>query len=372
MDLSKFVRPHLDALHPYVPGKPIREEKNILKLASNENLLGPPASVVKALQKAAERVHYYPDDGSVAVRMKLADKFSLEPDMLLPVAGCAEGIYYISQTFVGDGDEVVVSHPGFSIFNIAGAIQNAKVVRVPVKDDFTADTAGLAEAVTGNTKIVWLDNPNNPCSTIVRRPEVEELIRKIDGNALFVHDEAYVDFVTDPDYTSGLEYLKEHENVIILRTFSKIYALAGLRIGVIIARPEVIAALHKVRMPFNVNALAQAALLAALEDEEYHRQSVAMAVEMREQMGKLLDEYGFRHVESHTNFLLFDARVDCMELARAMNEHGVFVRPMKGAGLPTWVRASVPSNIVDCYRFADTLAVCQQRLQERPGGGSAQ
>ncbi len=372
MDLSKFVRPHLDALHPYVPGKPIREERNILKLASNENLLGPPASVVEALRKAAERVHYYPDDGSALLRQRLADKFSLEPDMLLPVAGCAEGIYYISQTFVDDGDEVVVSHPGFSIFNIAGAIQNAKVVRVPVKDDFTPDTAGLAEAVTENTKIVWLDNPNNPCSTIVRRPEVEELISKIGGRALFVHDEAYVDFVTDPGYVSGLEYLQEHENVIILRTFSKIYALAGLRIGVIIARPEVIAALHKVRMPFNVNALAQAALLAALEDEEYHRQSVAMAIEMREQMGKLLGEYGFRYVPSHTNFLLFDARVDSVELAREMNEQGVFVRPMKGAGLATWVRASVPSNIVDCHRFADTLVECQRRLLERQGGESAQ
>ncbi|MCD6282165.1 histidinol-phosphate transaminase [bacterium] len=371
MDLSKFVRPHLDALHPYVPGKPVREERNILKLASNENLLGPPVSVVKALQKAAERVHYYPDDGSVAVRMKLAEKFNLEPDMLLPVAGCAEGIYYITQAFVDEGDEVVVSHPGFSIFNIAGAIQNAKVVRVPVKDDFTPDTAGMGEAVTENTKIVWLDNPNNPCSTIVRRPQVEELVSKIGGRALFVHDEAYVDFVTDPSYASGLEYLQEHENVIVLRTFSKIYALAGLRIGAIIARPEIITALHKVRMPFNVNALAQAALLAALDDEEYHQHSVAMAVEMREQMGKLLDEYGFRYVPSHTNFLLFDARVDCVELAQEMNEHGVFVRPMKGAGLATWVRASVPSNVVDCYRFADTLAVCQQRLLERKGGGPA-
>ena len=372
MDLSKFVRPHLDALHPYVPGKPIREEKNILKLASNENLLGPPASVVEALRQAAERVHYYPDDGSVALRTKLAEKLALEPDMIFPVAGCAEGIYYISQTFVDDGGEVVVSHPGFSIFNIAGAIQNAKVVRVPVTDDLTPDTAGLAEAVTENTKIVWLDNPNNPCSTMVRRPEVEELIRRIDGKALFVHDEAYVDFVTDPGYASGLEYFKKHENVLVMRTFSKIYALAGLRIGAIIAHPELIAALHKVRVPFNVNAMAQAALLAALDDEEYHRQSVAMVVEMRGQMGKLLDEYGFRRVDSHTNFLLFDARVDSVELARAMNEHGVFVRPMKGAGLATWVRASVPSNVVDCYRFADTLAVCQQRLQESKGGKSAQ
>ncbi len=371
MDLSKFVRPHLDALNPYVPGKPILEEANILKLASNENLLGPPASVVEALQKAAKRVHYYPDDGSTAVREKLADRLGLEPDWLMPVAGCAEAIYYISQAFVDDGDEVIMSQPGFPIFYIAGTIQKAKVVRVPVRDDFTADTRAMAEAVTGDTKVVWLDNPNNPCSTISRRSEVEELIKAIGGRALFVHDEAYVDFVTDPDYASGFNYLEEHENVIILRTFSKIYALAGLRIGIIVARPELIAALHKVRMPFNVNAMAQAALLAALEDEEYHRQSVAMAIEMREKMAQLLDEYGFRYVPSHTNFLLFDARVDCVELAREMNAHGIFVRPMKGAGLPTWVRASVPSNIVDCYRFADTLVVCQRKLMESQGGDSA-
>ncbi len=371
MDLLKFVRPHLGAIRPYVPGKPIREEQNILKLASNENLLGPPASVVRALREMAERVHYYPDDGCLALRDKLVAKWGFAPDWFMPVGGCAEAIYYVSQAFLGEGDEMVMAKPGFPIFHIAGAIQNSKVVEVRVNEDFTPKSQAMAQAVTDRTKIVWLDNPNNPCGTIARRSEVEALIDAIGSRAIFVHDEAYFDFVTDPDYSSGLEYLKQHENVIVLRSFSKVYALAGLRIGVIIARPEVISALHKVRMPFNVNALAQVALMAALDDEEYLELSVSLTVRMREQMARLLEDYGFRYVPSHTNFLLFDSRVDSVGLAQRMNEHGVFVRPLKSAGLPTWVRASVPANVVDCYRFADALLVCQRQIGEERGNGSS-
>lgn len=362
MDLLKLMRPHLGALQPYVPGKALREAKNILKLASNENLLGPPKSVVEALKKAAETVHYYPDDGCLAIKEKLAEKFNLDADNFMPVAGCAEAIFYISQAFAGEGDEIVVSNPGFPIFSIAGAIQNAKLVKVPVKVDMTPDTAGLAAAVNERTKVVWLDNPNNPCSTIVVRPEVEKLISDIAGRAILVHDEAYFDFVTDQNYCSGLEHMRKNDNVIVLRTFSKVFGLAGLRVGTVIAHKDVIAALYKVRMPFNVNIMAQAGLLAALDDEEYLKASVKATVEARRLMAKLLEEYGFHPVQSHTNFLLFDAGVDSNELAALMNEHGVFVRPQKGAGLPTWVRASVPANPVDCYRFADTLLACQRKL----------
>ncbi len=364
MDFLKLVRPHLSALQPYVPGKALREAKNILKLASNENLLGPPKSVVEALKKAAETVHYYPDDGCLAVKEKLAAKLNLEIENFMPVAGCAEAIFYISQAFASEGDEIVVSNPGFPIFNIAGAIQNAKLVKAAVKKDMTPDTEGLAAAVNERTKIVWLDNPNNPCGTIVRRPEVEKLISDIAGRAILVHDEAYFDFVTDPGYCSGLEHMRKNGNVIVLRTFSKVFGLAGLRIGTVIAHKDVIAALYKVRMPFNVNIMAQAGLLAALDDEDYLKASVSAAIEARGLMAKLLEEYGFHPIPSHTNFLLFDAGVDSVALANLMNGHGVFVRPQKGAGLPTWLRATVPANPVDCYRFADTFIACQRKLAQ--------
>lgn len=364
MGLMKLVRQHLGALQPYVPGKALREAKNVLKLASNENLLGPPKSVVEALKLTAEMVHYYPDDACLAVKEKLAEKYNLEPENFMPVAGCAEGIFYISQAFAGEGDEIVVSNPGFPIFSIAGSIQNAKLVKVQVRPDMTADTEGIAAALGARTKIVWLDNPNNPCSTIVRRPEVEKLISSIAGRAIFVHDEAYFDFVKDPGYCSGLEHMRNYENVIVLRTFSKVFGLAGLRIGTIIAHKDIIAALYKVRMPFNVNIMAQAGLLAALDDEDYLEASVAAAIEARELSSRLLEDYGFHPIPSHTNFLMFDAGVDSVALASLMNEHGVFVRPQKGAGMPTWVRASVPSNSPDCYRFADTLLTCQRKLAQ--------
>jgi histidinol-phosphate aminotransferase len=362
MDISRFMRPHLGELQTYVPGKAIREQKNILKLASNENLLGPPPSVVEAIRQAAANIHYYPDDGCTAVREKLAKRFNLEPENFMPVAGCAEAIFYISQAFLDDGDEFVVSNPGFPIFNIAGVIQNAKMMKVPVKADFTPDARGLAAAVTGRTKLVWLDNPNNPCSTIVRRPEVEKLIADINGRAILIHDEAYFDFVQDPGYCSGLEHMRKNDNVIVLRTFSKVFGLAGLRVGTVIAHKDIIAALQKVRMPFNVNVLAQAALSAALDDEEYLKESIAVTVQSRELMTKLLIGAGFEPVPSHTNFVLFDAGVDSMELAKVMNEHGVFIRPQKGAGMPNHIRVSVPSNPIDCYRFVDTLLACRQNL----------
>jgi len=369
MQLSKLVRPHLEDVRIYVPGRPLREEQDVLKLASNENLLGPPASVVTAVQEAAARANLYCDDGTVLLREKLAHHFGLEPDWFLPSNGAVEAIYYLAQVFLGEGDHMIMPWPGFAIFNIVGSIANARKSLVPVDDEFVAQVDLMADAIEERTKIVWLDNPNNPCGTIVEWPAVERLLKAIDGRAIFVHDEAYCDFVEpDAHYRAGPELLHEYDNVVLLRTFSKIYGMAGLRIGTIIARPEVVAALMKVRVPFNVSAPTQAALIAALDDREYLELSVGTNARIRRYVFNLLEELNLRYVPSHTNFTLIETGVDCVELANLMNQQGVFIRPMKGIGLPTWIRASFPAKDSDCHRFVDTLVACRKQLLE---GGAA-
>ncbi|OPX22504.1 MAG: hypothetical protein B1H03_04260 [Planctomycetales bacterium 4484_113] len=363
MQLKRLVRPHLEDVKTYVPGRPLREEQDVLKLASNENLLGPPATVVNAIQQAAERVNLYSDDGTVFLREKLARHFNLEPDWFMPTNGAVEAIYYLAQVFLGEGDHMIMSWPGFPIFNIVGSIANARKSLVPVDEEFVPQVDLMADAIEERTKLVWLDNPNNPCGTIVEWPAVERLLAAIDDRAILVHDEAYCDFVEpDAHYRAGPELLHEHDNVVLLRTFSKIYGMAGLRIGTIIAHPEVIAAIMKVRVPFNVSAPTQAALMAALDDREYLELSVETNARMRRYLFALLDEQGLRYIRSHTNFTLIDSGVDCMELANLMNQEGVFIRPMKGVGLPTWIRASFPPNESDCDRFMDTFIACRERL----------
>lgn len=363
MQLDRLVRAHLKEVRAYVPGRPLREERDVLKLASNENLLGPPPSVIKAITEAAARANLYADDGTVWLREKLARHFELEPDWFLPTAGAVEAIYYLGQTFLGEGDHMVMSWPAFPIFNIVGAIANARRTMVPVDDEFVPQVELMAEAIQERTKLVWLDNPNNPCGTIVERPGVEQLLAAIDGRCILVHDEAYCDFVEpEADYWCGPDILHQHDNVVVLLTFSKIYGMAGLRAGTIIARPEIIEMLLKVRVPFNMGLPAQVALMAALDDEAYLRLSVETNARIRQYLFGLLKKEGFRYVPSHTNFTLIDTQVDSVELANLMNQQGVFIRPMKGVGLPTWIRVSFPVKESDCHRFLDTFKACQHEL----------
>lgn len=356
MDLNRLIKKHLLEVQPYVAGRPIREEKNVLKLASNENLLGVPDSVKEKLKEIAERLNLYPDDGAFFLRKKLASYYGLDESYVFPTSGAVEAIYYISQVFLGEGDEMIMSYPGFPIFNIVGTIQNAKRILVKVDEKFVADVDAMVRAINERTKILWLDNPNNPCGTIVERQGVLKLAQATKDTCIFVYDEAYVDFVEpEADYLNGIELLNDFENVIVMRTFSKIFGMAGVRAGVILARPEIISILMKVRIPFNVSSVAQACLMAALEDEDFYKKSVENNARMRSITSQLLRESGFEFVPSHTNFLLINVGVDCVLLAEEMGKEGVFVRPMKGVGLPEHIRASFPAKEEDCRRFIDCL-----------------
>ncbi len=364
MDLTRLMKKHLLQVQPYVAGRPIREEKNVLKLASNENLLGVPESVKRKIQEIASNLNLYPDDGSYFLKKKLAEYYKIDEDYIFPTSGAVEAIYYVAQVFLDEGDETIMSKPGFPIFNIVGKIQNAVCIFVDVDRNFVADVDEMVKRVNDKTKVVWLDNPNNPCGTIVERDGVLKLLDAINGRCILVYDEAYVDFVEpDADYINGLELIKEHENVIVMRTYSKIFGMAGIRSGTIIAHPDIVSILSKVRIPFNVNSVAQACLMAAMEEDEFYRRSVETNAKMRSLVSALLNEYGFYYVPSHTNFVLVDTGVDCVLLAEEMGKDGVFVRPMKGVGLPKFIRVSFPAKEEDCLRFIESLNRSVQKLR---------
>lgn len=352
MDWSQRVRKAVHRLKPYVPGKPIEEVQRklglneIIKLASNENPLGPSPKGVEAATKALQYAHRYPDDSYYRLKHKLASVWNVPPDWILLGRGSDELLLHIVQTFVEPGDGVVFSTPSFVMYDILSTLMDATAVKVPLRD-FTHDLAAIAEAVTERTKVIFLDNPNNPTGTIVHDRAVRALLNELPDGVLLVLDEAYAEFVEAKDYPQTLDYIREGRPVIMLRTFSKAYGLAGLRIGYGIARPELTQHLLKVREPFNVSSIAAAAAEAALDDAEFLervRKTVWMGKRM---MYRALEQLGVRYVPTEANFVLIDVRRPAKEVADALLQKGVIVRPCEPFGLPTHLRVdiSTPENI---------------------------
>jgi histidinol-phosphate aminotransferase len=267
------VPPHVQRLKPYVPGKPIEEVEreygltDILKLASNENPLGPSPRALEAVRAALSGLALYPDGSCYALVRALARHWEVRPENLAVGNGSDEIIHYLGVAFLRPGDEVLTGDPSFVRYEAAAVLNEAEYVAVPLREH-RFDLEAMAERLSARTRIVFIANPNNPTGTMVSKAEVERFLDHCPEQALVVLDEAYYEYVDDPAYPQSLDYVREGRNVVVLRTFSKIYALAGLRVGYGIARPEIIQALHQVREPFNVNSLAQAAAIASLEDPE--------------------------------------------------------------------------------------------------------
>lgn len=351
MDWTKRVRSAVHQLRPYVPGKPIEEVqrelglKEVIKLASNENPLGPSPKAIEAATRALQDVHRYPDDTYHRLRNKLAAFLNFPPDWILVGRGSDEILLHIVLTFVEPDDEVIYSTPSFVMYEILNTMMNARHIKVPMRD-FIHDLQAIADAVTERTKIIFIDNPNNPIGTIVNDRAVRALLEKLPDGVLVVLDEAYAEFVEAKDYPKTLEYIREGFPVICLRTFSKAYGLAGLRVGYGIARPELTQHLLKVREPFNVSSIATAAAEAALDDTEFLervRKTVWMGKRMLYQSLELLD---IRYVPTEANFILVDVGRNCREVFNALLHRGIITRPCDIFGLPTCLRVdiSIPEN----------------------------
>ena len=345
MKVESLAKPSVLTQPVYEPGKPIEyvarelglDPAGIIKLASNENPFGPSPRALEAAKRALEQGALYPDGGCFALRQKLAATWGLGADQFVVGNGSNEVLELLGHAFLGPGDEAVMGDPAFVVYKLVTLLFGATVVEVPMVD-YRHDLPGLARAITARTKLVFVSSPNNPTGTANTEAELLAFVRGLPDHVVCVFDEAYADFVEDPPDLRPL--VREGRKVIGLRTFSKIYGLASLRIGFGYGSPELIGLLNRVRQPFNVNAIAQAAAMAALDDHEF---TAKCARENRAGMAQL--EAGFRDlglgfVPSVGNFVLVKVG-DGLAVFDALQRRGVIVRPVKSYGMPEWIRITV-------------------------------
>jgi histidinol-phosphate aminotransferase len=331
----------------YQPGRPIEEvarelgrpAEDIIKMASNENPSGPSPRALAAMERALRQTHLYPDGNAYYLKQRLAAKLGVQPGNLIFGSGSNEIFEFVGHALLAPGDEVVVSQYCFAVYPIVTHLFGARLVTVPARD-YGHDLPAMRQAITARTRIVFVANPNNPTGTLAPRAAVLELVRTMPPDVLLVMDEAYIEFLEDPLDLLPTVRAGHTPNLLLTRTFSKIYGLAGLRIGYGIGPAELIAAFEKIRQPFNVTLLAQTAALAALDDDEHVRRTHANNRAGLKFFEESLRRLGLEFVPSAANFIL--VRVgDGARVFQAMQQAGVIVRPMGGYELPEWVRISI-------------------------------
>jgi histidinol-phosphate aminotransferase len=345
--MSLPLSPFLKTLPTYQPGRPIEEVArelglpagSIIKVASNENPFGPSPLAVAAMQTALAGVNLYPDGNAFYLKQKLAAKLGVEPANLVLGNGSNEIIEFVAHALLAPGADTVVSQYCFAVYPIVTKLFGANLITVPAKN-YGHDLPAMLKAITLQTRIVFVANPNNPTGTLAPREELIKFVNDVPDDVLLVMDEAYIEFLDDPPDLVSLIRLGARKNLILMRTFSKIYGLAGLRIGYGIGNPEFIAALEKIRQPFNINLLAQAAALAALDDAEHVRKTRANNFAGLEFFERAFRDLKLEFVPSHANFVLIRVG-EGQRIFEAMQKQGVIVRPMGGYQLPEWIRISI-------------------------------
>jgi histidinol-phosphate aminotransferase len=330
------VHKNIASLVPYSPGKPLDELErelgisNAVKLASNENSLGPSPKAQAALAQQIGQLNVYPDGGAHYLRRALSERWKVDPGQIVVGNGSDEVIALLVKAFVTPGEEAVMAGDTFVMYKLALQGGHGVPVEVPLKD-WRHDLPNMARAINDKTRLVFVCNPNNPTGTIVSKGEVEEFMKVVPDHVIIVFDEAYYEYVRSTDYPETLRYVKENRPVVVLRTFSKIYGLAGLRVGYGISTLEILDYVNRVRPPFNSNSLAQAAALAALDDEEHVAKSRAMNTTEMGELEKELSNMGLSPIPSQANFLYFDTKRDGRQVFDALLRKGVIVRHIKGS-----------------------------------------
>ncbi len=324
---------HIKNINPYVPGKPIDElERELgisgsIKLASNENPLGPAPKAMTAVKKAVDGLNRYPDGSGFYLSQALAKRLDVELNNIILGNGSNELIELAVRTFIQPGDEVVSADPSFVVYRMVTQAAGGVNVIVPCRN-MTHDLEAMAEAITAKTKLVFIANPNNPTGTMNTKAEMDKFLARVPEHVLVCVDEAYFEYVTRADYPDTVDYLREEKNVLALRTFSKIYGLAGLRVGYGITKPEIADLMNKVRQPFNTNTLGQIGACAALSDRKHVEKSVTMNNEGKQLLYRELDRLGVKYLPTETNFILFETDREAKDLYDALLRAGVIVRPM--------------------------------------------
>jgi len=344
--MSIKIKEWISKMPEYIPGKTIEEIKKeyglkeVYKLASNENLFGPYPEVLEKICEGLGDIKYYPDGECSEVRRKLAEKYNIDIDSIIMGNGTDQIIEMICDSFIEPGENVVITDPTFLIYEKSTLKCSGTVVKVPLRE-FRQDIEKLVDSVNNKTKILFLTNPHNPTGTNIDRKELDYVVENIKRNMLLVLDEAYYEYIPDEEKINTIEYLSRYNNLVILRTFSKIYGLAGLRIGYGISESSIISALNKVRLPFNVNSVAQKAAAAALENEFYINEIRSRVEEEKDNFYNVLGKNGIDFIKSYANFILINTGENSDMIVEELLKNGFIVRPGKNLGVPGYIRVTI-------------------------------
>lgn len=357
-DDSALVRQSILQLKPYVPGKPIEEVKRelglpadfeIIKLASNENVLGPSPHAVEAMKNAAQGVWLYPDDTCYELKNALSDFWNLSADHFILGNGSDEVIHFLGQAFLDGarGDEVIFGDPSFVQYKSCALMADCGFHAVPLTPDYRHDLPAMKAKVSDKTRLIFIANSNNPTGTVVTKAEFEELLDGLPPHVIVVLDEAYFQYIeAEADSPRAMDTIENH-NVIGLHTFSKAYALAGLRVGYGFGNPKLMRFLAQVRGPFNVNMLAQAAAIAGLADQKHIEHSIEVNAQGRAQLAAAFDEMKLEYIPSQANFILVNIGVDSQSVFNDLLRQGVIVRTGTSFGMPNWVRVTIGTRAMN-------------------------
>ncbi|MDR5660077.1 histidinol-phosphate transaminase [Serpentinicella sp. ANB-PHB4] len=336
-------RSQIQALTPYKPGKPIEDVKKeygiskVFKMASNENPLGCSPLVKEAINKSLDYLNLYPDGNATKLKYAIATKLGIKPSQVQPSSGSDEMVDQIAKTFINEGDEVILADVTFPRYITTTTMMGGIPVVVPLKN-FTYDLDAMKRSITDKTRLIWLCNPNNPTGTMFSEKALLDFLDSVPSHVIIVYDEAYNEYVTSPEYPhNSVSLLEKYPNIIILRTFSKIYGLAALRIGYTLASEHILSNIDKIRSPFNVNSLAQTAAVAALNDDEFLKDSYACNKEGKAYLCDSFDSMGITYAPSEANHIFFDSGKECTEVFTELQKRGVIVRPMYN----TYIRVSI-------------------------------
>ncbi len=354
-------RDEMKYLKEYVPGKPVEEVMktygltDIVKLASNENPLGPSPLAIKSIQEQAKYVNLYPDGAATVLKAALSKKYDINADQILIGSGGEQIIKLVAQTFVNKGDEVIFADPSFGMYEIMSTHIGAKCISVPLTKEMKHDFDAFVKAVNKNTKVVYVCNPNNPTGNIMTKDELDKFISAIPNEVVVLLDEAYYEYAAfDERYPNGLEILKNRPNTVVLRTFSKVSGLAGLRIAYCFSSPKIISEMTKIKGVFNANKLAQHAATASLGDHEHLEETLSLNQQSKEMMIDYFDAKGMNCVPSHTNFIFVNIKHDSKVINELLLQKGIIIRPGFLWGYNEYIRVSTGS-LEQTKKFIDAL-----------------
>lgn len=361
--LIDLARPVIQSMQAYQPGKPIEEARRelgietFIKLASNENPRGPSSTVSMAIANAAIEVNRYPDANGFYLKQALAEYYDVEAECLTLGCGSNDILELVASAYLDSDTSAIYSQYGFLVYQLATIRTGAQAIVVDAQN-YAHDLAAMATAVTANTRVIYIANPNNPTGTYVNEAAVTALLDSVPSSVLVVLDEAYCEYIDAPDYPNGISLLRRYSNLIVTRTFSKAYGLSGLRVGYSLSDPAIADMLNRVRQPFNVNSMALAAAQAALADRDYLSQSVELNRAGMLQLEAGFAEQGIEYISSVANFITFKSPMDAMALNNRLLKQGIIVRPVANYGMTEHLRVSIGMPEENA-QFLQALEVCR-------------